>query len=100
MKISVSRSVSECRRVKYVENMSSSCFVICSTVCTVHMNIVSLVLCKVSRPYKQAEFEIMFGEGVSKLVSVQSFQLLTSDLIRSFAKKINSYRVVFLIVPS
>ncbi|KAE8800011.1 DNA repair protein recA1, chloroplastic [Hordeum vulgare] len=28
---------------------------------------------KVSRPYKQAEFEIMFGEGVSKLVGIKVF---------------------------
>lgn len=25
---------------------------------------------QVSRPYKQAEFEIIFGEGVSKLVGI------------------------------
>jgi hypothetical protein len=99
MKILVSRSVSECRRVKYVENMSSSCFVLCSTVCTLDINIVSLVVCKVSRPYKQAEFEIMFGEGVSKLVSEQSFQLLSSDLVITLLNR-NSYRVVLLIVPS
>ena len=28
------------------------------------------LLYKVSRPYKQAEFEIIFGEGASKLVSL------------------------------
>jgi RecA/RadA recombinase len=88
MKILVSRSVSECRRVKYVENTCSSFFVVlCSTVCTLDVNMFSLVLCKVSRPYKQAEFEIMFGEGVSKLVSVRNFQLLSSDLIRTLAKR-------------
>lgn len=27
-------------------------------------------IAQVSRPYKQAEFEIIFGEGVSKLVSL------------------------------
>ena len=87
MKILVSRSVSECRRVKYVVKMSSSCFVFCSTLCTLGMSVFSFVLCKVSRPYKQAEFEIMFGEGVSKLVGVQSFQLFSLDLTGSFAKE-------------
>lgn len=87
MKILVSRSVSECRRVKYVVDMSSFYFVFCSTLCTLGMSVFSLVLCKVSRPYKQAEFEIMFGEGVSKLVGVQSFHYSSLDLTRSFAKQ-------------
>lgn len=30
----------------------------------------NFLLSQVSRPYKQAEFEIIFGEGVSKLVSI------------------------------
>ena len=35
------------------------------------MQVISLqFFSQVSRPYKQAEFEIMFGEGVSKLVSM------------------------------
>ncbi|KAG5598086.1 hypothetical protein H5410_039318 [Solanum commersonii] len=38
---------------------------------------------KVSRPYKQAEFEIMFGEGVSKLGCV----LDCAELIEVVAKK-------------
>jgi recombination protein RecA len=42
-----------------------------------------LALCKVSRPYKQAEFEIIFGEGVSKLGCV----LDCAELMEVVAKK-------------
>jgi hypothetical protein len=43
-----------------------------------------LTITQVSRPYKKAEFEIIFGEGVSKLVSLLYYKLLPLTRLACF----------------
>lgn len=45
---------------------------------TSSLQLISLL--QVSRPYKQAEFEIIFGEGISKLVCVTAYNSFCSAI--------------------